>query len=71
MISGFNSFVENVKHLRLNRLNLPFSPFHLYFDVTEKTRKNVHRTRMPPPKYHSEKEFIYNCNRYSMKLLSR
>ena len=51
MISRFNSFVENVKHLRfsylpiisirfitksLNRLNLSFSAFSLCFDVMEK-----------------------------------
>ena len=38
---------------------------------TEETRKSVHRTRMPPPKCHSEKGNICNCDRYSMKLLLR
>ena len=35
------------------------------------TRKSVHRTRMPHAKCHSEKGFICNCNRYTMKLLLR
>ena len=33
------------------------------------TRKSVHRTRMSPPKCHSEKGYICNCDRYSMKLI--
>ena len=33
------------------------------------TRHLVHRTRRPPPKCHSEKGYICNCDRYSMKLL--
>ena len=40
-------------------------------EKTEETRKSVHRTRMPLPKCHSEKSYICNCDRYSMKLLLR
>ena len=37
----------------------------------KKTRKSVHRTRMLPPKCHSEKGYICNCDTHSMKLLLR
>ena len=33
------------------------------------TRKSVHRTLMPPPKCHSEKSYICNCDRYSHRYL--
>ena len=41
------------------------------YAISMTTRKSVHRTWMPPPKCHSEKGYICNCDRYNIRLLLR